>query len=493
MSWFRPVVGIIAAIAAAISIWQLEAGRAGIGIERANANGIPMTIHSRDDAGPAPVVVIAHGFAGSRQLMEPFALTLAEAGYIAVSFDFMGHGRNPAPMQGDVTRIDGTTQLMMDEVGAVATAALAHPRADGRLALLGHSMASDIVVRQGIADERVGSIVAISMFSEAVERASPWNLLMITGEWEPFLRTEALRALRLARPGANEGETIGTPGETAARRAVVAPGVEHVGVLYSGTSLREARAWLDATFGRESDGPVAMRGGWIALLLVSLILLAWPLARLLPKGEAPARLPRGRFLLAALVPALAVPLAIAPWGIGFLPVLVADYLALHFAAYGVVALLIAGRRDLGLRAGPILMALVVAAYGLFVFGGALDAYVASFWPSAPRVPIILAIAGGAVPFMLADAVLTEAGRAPLWRTLLVRGAFLASLGIAVAIDLERLFFLIIIVPVILLFFLLFGMLGGWVGRRTGAPVVPGLANGLILAWALGCTFPLVAS
>ena len=46
--------------------------------------------------------------------MQSFALTLAQAGYIVVSFDFMGHGRNPVPMSGDVTSIDGTTTLLMD-------------------------------------------------------------------------------------------------------------------------------------------------------------------------------------------------------------------------------------------------------------------------------------------------------------------------------------------------------------------------------------------
>ena len=36
----------------------------------------------------------------------------------------------------------------MQETARVARAALAHPRADGRLAYLGHSMASDVVIRQ---------------------------------------------------------------------------------------------------------------------------------------------------------------------------------------------------------------------------------------------------------------------------------------------------------------------------------------------------------
>jgi hypothetical protein len=54
-------------------------------------------------------------------------------------------------------------------------------------------------------------------------------------------------------------------------------------------------------------------------------------------------------------------------------------------------------------------------------------------------------------------------------------------------------FLFIILPVILLFFLLFGTIAGWIGRRTGLPAAAGLGLGLVLAWSLGVTFPIFAS
>lgn len=73
---------------------------------------------------------------------------------------------------------------------------------------------------------------------------------------------------------------------------------------------------------------------------------------------------------------------------------------------------------------------------------------------------------------------------------LVRVAFLGSLGLAVALNFSALFFLLIILPVIVLFFLLFGTMSGWVGRRTGLPAAGGLGLGLVLAWALGVTFPM---
>lgn len=474
---------------------MLERARSGIVMEPLHVSMTPATVYRRDDAGRAPVVVIAHGFAGSRQLMEAYALTLAHAGYVAVSFDFEGHGRNPVPMSGDVNRVSGTTQLLMSEIGRVTDAALALPQADGRVALLGHSMASDIIVRQARADPRIGAIVAISMFSQAVTPDEPKNLLMISGAWESFLRADALRNLGLAEPDAQEGNTVGTPASPGGiRRAVVAPGVEHVGVLYSAPALGEARAWLDSVFGRTSGGPVTATGGGIVLLLTGIVLLAWPLARLLPAGFAPpADVPLRAFVLAAFVPAVVTPLLLAQIDTHFLPVLVADYLAAHLFVYGLLSLAILYWQ--GVRPGPVawLPAAALTLYGIGVFGGALDRYVASFMPTAARLPIIAAIAVGAMPCMLGISTATGGGRAPLWRSLTARGAFLASLGGAVALDFGRLMFLLIILPVIILFFAVFGSMAGWAGRRSLSPAAVGIALGLILAWSLGVTFPLFSA
>jgi hypothetical protein len=49
-------------------------------------------------------------------------------------------------------------------------------------------------------------------------------------------------------------------------------------------------------------------------------------------------------------------------------------------------------------------------------------------------------------------------------------------------------FLVIILPVIVLFFAVFGLLGRRVGLRASALPV-GLALGVVLAWSLASTFP----
>jgi alpha-beta hydrolase superfamily lysophospholipase len=92
------------------------------------------------------VVLIAHGFAGSQQLMRPFAESLAHNSYIAVTFDFPGHNRKPRPLRGGVTDGKKVTTELLEELSTVATFAREQPDGDGRFAVIGHSMASDIVV-----------------------------------------------------------------------------------------------------------------------------------------------------------------------------------------------------------------------------------------------------------------------------------------------------------------------------------------------------------
>ena len=108
-------------------------------------------------------------------------------------------------------------------------------------------------------------------------------------------------------------------------------------MLYSSTALREAREWLDVVFGRSDTSPVASTGGPIVLLLIGIVILAWPLARALPRSDAVATaLPTHMFLVAALVPAALTPVMLTFVDTRFLPVLVADYLTAHLLLYGAI-------------------------------------------------------------------------------------------------------------------------------------------------------------
>ena len=483
----RRIVIAFGALALALwSLWVLEGARDGIAMIELRNGQTPVTRMSDGRGGPP--VVIAHGFAGSRQMMQAYGLTLARAGYVVYSFDFEGHGRHPSPMRGDVSSIDGTTRHLVDQTRRVISMARQNDR--GPVALLGHSMASDVLVRAAEVTEGIGPIVLLSGFSRAITATHPADLLLVAGEWEPGLAEFAGKALRMADPTARMGQTVDTENGNR-RRAVLAPAVEHVAILHSRVAQRAALAWIDGFHGRDSRVRVPATGWALLTLLAAITVLFAPVAGLLPRSAVPEGiLPPGRFAVVTLIPAVVAPLLAVPVDTRLLPVLVADYLALHLGFYGILqgALLwLSGRRPGALV--PLAAGLLVV-WGLGVFGVALDRYGTNFVPVNARVWIILALCLGAVPFMLADSWLALGG--PLWQRLTARLAFLGSLAAAVALDPERLFFLVMIAPVIVLFYLTFGAMGRVSAARSG-PLAAGFGLGLVLAWALGVAFPMIAT
>ena len=496
------ILAILAALAIAAALTRLHSQYQGVDIARQKLGGTSATIY-RPASGPlGPVIVIAHGFAGSGTLMQSFALTFARNGYVAVTFDFPGHGRNPEPLTGDLQSVEGATLALVASLTGVA--ADARKLGDGRLAVLGHSMASDIVVRFAEAHPEVAATIAVSMFSPAVTADAPRNLLVIVGDWEGFLKSEALRAVGLATAPApaEPGVTYGDPAAGTGRRVAFSPHVEHASVLFSHASMREALGWVDQTFGVKRTQPPQLdaRGPWILLLLAGSVGLARPAFSFLPRVAAPpvgAGLPWRRALPAIVAPAIATPFLLRFAPTHFLPVLVADYLAAHFALYGLLtALALASTRGAARLAPPprkvAAAAFAVAAYSFLALDLPINIYFTSFVPGPERAPIIAALAVGALFYFLSDEWLTRGPGAARGAYPASKIAFLVSLAIAVALDFERLFFLTLIVPIIGLFFIIHGLFSAWAYRATGHPFVAGAANAIAAAWAIGVVFPLVA-
>ena len=122
-------------------------GRAGgLTVRHLSRDGVPMLYLAPVGAHAAhsvPGVLVAHGFAGSRQLMLGYGYTLAHAGYAVLLWDFAGHGANPQPLAPDSLQVavDAAYDVMIEQ-----------PEVDpSRLALLGHSMGSGAVMSAAFA------------------------------------------------------------------------------------------------------------------------------------------------------------------------------------------------------------------------------------------------------------------------------------------------------------------------------------------------------
>jgi hypothetical protein len=270
--------------------------------------------------------------------------------------------------------------------------------------------------------------------------------------------------------------------------------------------MREALGWLDAAFGveRTTQPDLDDRGPWIMALLAAIIVLAWPLSRVLPEVVVPPTGGNRRWTqlwLPLLVPMVAVPLVLRLVPTHFLPMLVGDYLAVHFLAYGILTLLmlaVTGRGrhpDNRVRTSLGALGIAILAVAGFEFAGfvwPINTFVTSFVPGPERLALISAMLVGTLAYFLADEWLTRGDRAARGAYPASKLAFLVSLGLAIALDFERLFFLIIILPVILLFFLIFGLFSRWIYRATGHPAVAAIAHAILFAWSIGVTFPILA-
>lgn len=262
---------LMALLLVAFSWWSVVAARTGLVVRELERNAIPMLYFAPQRGEKLPGVLVAHGFAGSKQLMLGYAHVLAHAGYAVMLCDFGGHGANASPLEG--------VSLSHDLDVAYITL-LEQPEVDQtRLALLGHSMGSGAVMSVGRNVDRFAATVAISPTGAQVTRFTPRNLLLQAGSWEGSFVANAERLL-VAAGGENQNLASGQ-----GRSLVIIPNAEHITILFRNASHQAALRWLNATFGiSHTSSYVDHRIVWYGLHL-----LAWLLvARAIPPIAKPA-------------------------------------------------------------------------------------------------------------------------------------------------------------------------------------------------------------
>lgn len=509
----RTLAGLAGLAAIGVGLWLLFGPRAPLaGIERLILGATPVTVYRPASAGPAPAVVIAHGFAASQQIMEPFALTLARNGYLALTFDFPGHGQNSAPLRGDLADREGRYRQLRTALDAVA--AYARAQGDGRVGLVGHSMGSEAVARYAMERPDIAATVAVSLVYEGTTATRPANLLVLTGALEGGLRPLAEAVIVEAAGAAGvPGATYGDPVAGTGRRVVFVPGAEHIRVLFHRVSMAETLAWFQAAMPLRATPPPGAgflddRLPALGLVYAGAVLLYWPLAGLLqpigPLGGQTAPFPRRGWWAVALAPALLAPLLLRLIPAGdLLPIRVGGPLALFFGLYGLLTAaglaLMTWRRHVTWN-GPaawrrgILMAvaaaLLVVGYVFLSFGVPTHLFLLNYFPPPARWPVFLAVFAAMLPYFLADERLTRGAGAPRGAYALTKGAFFGGLILAIVLNPRELFFLVLIAPLFIVYFVIYGLLSGLAHRRTGTIVVGALVNAVLFAWIVAATFPL---
>jgi uncharacterized protein len=207
-------------------------------------------------AAKPPVVVMAHGFGGTRDVMLPaFAEHFAREGIAALVFDYRSFGASGgAPRQ----LVDPWKHL--EDWRAAVALARTHPQVDGaRLALWGTSLGGGLALVIGANDANVRAVVAqvpqidANMEGEATFPGVIWVIRLLFTGW-CSMASEAMGFGEWTIPAiapsdgfgmitddkANEASTRGTPKGTTYRNEIVAhsiftfddynPAVQAVGI-----------------------------------------------------------------------------------------------------------------------------------------------------------------------------------------------------------------------------------------------------------------------
>lgn len=473
---------LVVAIALIVLSWVgIIAARSGLVVRSLERETVPLLYLAPQQAQAVPGVLIAHGFAGSKQLMLGYGHVLAQAGYAVMLWDFDGHGANPTPLKRYETQCG--LKVALQELQE-------QPEVDAkqRLALLGHSMGSSIVMTVGIRDsDRFAATIAVSPTGASVTPQAPRNLQLQAGSGEGRFVENAQRLLTQAG-GANANLIAGT-----GRELVIVPNVEHITILFSDVSHQAALQWLDATFGRSSPSQYRDRRiGWY-----SLHLLGWLLGL---AAVAPAL--ASQITAATKVPAIQqwAGLIVSP----FVAIAGVTLLSQHFVldnlggvqVGGAVAVwfLIAGLTWLGMLARvPRLtlrdVGLSIALFGVLwiAFGAMAQVVWLQWWLIPMRLKLWLPIAIACFPWFLASGIVQEKvdlGKRVLWwlgqSTVLVVG-FGATLYFV-----PQLGFIFLLLP---LFPLLMGILSLVAGLLNRVWVY-GIGAALFFGWLLAAGFPL---
>ncbi len=523
-----PLASVAAGAALALAVVALVALLTEDNVSRhfTVVDGVPIEVFAPDDSGgaqsPRAAVVVIHGFSGNRQLMYGFGFALARSGYAAALLDLAGHGASLDRLPGEFD------EARYQKLAANLTVAIEYLQRDRgfareRIAILGHSMGASVVTRYAVEHPDVPATVALSLgefggrLPAQVDR--PRNLLILVGaaEFAGFINGST-NGLRAAYPAGVAGQTYGNFAGGSARRLVTVPGVEHITILFSPQTYQEVAQWLGAVFGQPTDSPaVDGRMGWVALLYLAAAIGFCPLARfLLSRASLPPVATQRRPVsgLVAILIALAVGVLTPPVmtrvPIDWMPLTVGNYAGVFFLVAGagiwagiaLRAVLIrrrdarAGRPLIQIQLPPlrlILAAVALAAYALLTFGLTAHLTWTSFALVGERVWMALVLFVFMLLYFWADETLIwrPSARARLGLYALSKGTLLASL-VAAILWFGGPFFLLILLPVMLVLFVWHGLYAHCLHRLTGRPWVAATLNAAVFAWMIAATFPVVS-
>ena len=426
-------------------------------------------------------IIIGHGFAGSKEMMRQIAYDIVNAGSNAVLFDFIGHGSNQQKLINQPTEITGTTQQLVTQLSSIIDFIYEKFGNDINISLIGHSMASDIVVRAS-ADKRIKSVVAISPYSTGITQDFPNDLLLLSGQFESHLRSHALQMVKTFKPEAKEN-TEYTNGKIR-RKASFIENTGHVSVIYAPQTTKVIIDWLKL---ENYDRHIwENQIGWI---LIGMAFIVIGMSRLNTNlaNETISVLRNKKALISALL-ATAVSLSCGLIEINLLPIYGFERVAIYFGLVGLFAYMFSFDYQITTLKIDLLNWLkLILCFGVLCF--LINRYIGSFALSGNRLTAFITLI---LPITLFSLIIEKLiASSSIWIAILLRGLPIIGFSMLLILFPEQYGLMFTTVLIYILYFIVFGYIGRHQRKKIGHAKV-GLSHGIFLSFAFAATNPIFA-
>ncbi len=452
-----------------------------------------------------PAVVMMHGFSGDRASMSGIARRIALSGFAVLNIDARGHGQNRNP----ITRSWATGDAFYPDLAAAVDYLRVSPHVDGsRIAVMGHSMGGGASLDYATRDSGIAAAVIVSGAWRLEGPYRPNNALFLyaAGDLERIRSRSQTLAARLLDVGEVErNRTYGNHADGSALRVVEIAGVNHQTIVWSGATVAEIVAWLDASFGRERgdfEVPDDPRAAVLPVLVLAMLFilpgLGRAIGRIVPSMESLPDAGRGRGLaLLALVVVSTTPLLAAGPPGRIVSVDVGDVVVSHFALAGIALLVILALRGDGALAaqfrgaGRALLGAGVGVIAVFVMMHPIGVIAHSITLTPERMVVFALAVLGIWPLSLALQVLLRRG-SPLGAVLFsIAGRAVVLGGIAAGVAAGVLSGVVLfMLPSFVIVFALFEVLAGFLYASSRNLLAISLIDAGWLALIIAAIFPI---
>jgi len=211
-----------------------------------------------DAARGTPGIVVAHGFCGNKQYMQPLSIELVKRGFTVVAIDFRGHGSSEGELPAvrralDENPIDGdmlaAVNYLEDKMDA------------GHIGLVGHSMggATSLRVSQNHPD-KIEAVVSIGMIGTDYKLDKISNVLMAFGRLEQiFSQQQGLEFLEeyTGKKNVEIGKLYGDFDDGDATKVILG-NTEHLFEVIDPVILEATVQWFEQAFNGEEANDVVI-------------------------------------------------------------------------------------------------------------------------------------------------------------------------------------------------------------------------------------------